>query len=114
MLPKIYRLTKKSDFQRVYRKGLRFRTNNLMINYLRNRNEASRLGFVVSKKLSNKANRRNYLKRVMRAAFADLPKALSLSYDIIITLNINPTESGVYQVLMRDKAEVVKRFKARV
>ncbi len=99
MLPSKNRLSKKSDFDRVYKRGRRVRLDSLLFSLLRTNHEASRLGFVVSKKVSNKANRRNYLKRVMRAAFASLPNELRISYDMIISLiadaNLKPQTSNL-------------------
>jgi ribonuclease P protein component len=90
MLPQVSRLSRPRDFDRIYRKGQRIKIGELLFFYQLSRNEATRLGFVVSKKISNKASRRNYLKRVMRAAFRDLPKRLDLSYDVVISLTRDP------------------------
>lgn len=90
MLHKENRLSRSRDFDRLYRKGQRVKIGELLIFHQPSRNEASRLGFVVSKKISNKASRRNYLKRVMRAAFHDLPDKLNISYDMVISLTRDP------------------------
>lgn len=94
MLTKINRLARSRDFDRVYRHGQRVKIDGLLISYLLTKNEATRLGFVVSKKVSNKANRRNYLKRVLSAVFRELPKSLHLSYDIIIALTRDPANAS--------------------
>lgn len=91
MLPQPNRLSKKIDFDRVYKKGKRLKFGPLLVGFLPNNLNCLRLGFVVSKKISNKATRRNYLKRVMRASFSSLLKEPNLSYDVIVSLLSDPT-----------------------
>jgi ribonuclease P protein component len=90
MLPKENRLTRSRDFDRLYRKGQRIKIGELLIFYQPNRFSVTRLGFVVSKKVAAKASRRNYLKRVLRAAFAALPSSLKISYDMIVSITRDP------------------------
>lgn len=90
MLSKRYRLRNKRDFDRVYRQGRHLTIGCFSVSYLISKNEASRLGFVVGKKINQKASRRNYLKRLMRVAFADLPGKLNMSYDIVVGLSRDP------------------------
>jgi ribonuclease P protein component len=127
MLPKSHRLQKKTDFDRVYKKGKRLKFGSLLIGYLPNNFSCLRLGFVVSKKISNKATRRNYLKRVMRATFSDLLKETNLSYDVIVSLLVDPSQSDriqktensslkvkarTYQEFQRSKAQFTVALKA--
>ncbi len=66
MLPKANRLTKKNDFDVVFRGGRTLRGDFLMAKVLENQLPASRFGFVVSKKVSGKAIIRNKVKRRLR------------------------------------------------
>ena len=69
MLPKIHRLTKKKDFDLVYKKGESVKNSFLVCRMLKNHStdpniiKESRFGFVVSKKVSIKATIRNKVRR---------------------------------------------------
>ena len=66
MLPKENRLTKKKDFERVFRRGKGLKEKFLVIKVLDNNLNVSRFGFIVSKKISKKAVLRNKIKRRLR------------------------------------------------
>ena len=66
MLPKENRLTKKKDFERVFREGKGLKEEFLVIKALDNNLNVSRFGFIVSKKISKKAVLRNKIKRRLR------------------------------------------------
>lgn len=113
MLPKMNRLSKKTDFDRVYKRGQRIKIDNLLFSFLKTSNEASRLGFVVSKKVSTKATGRNYLKRLMQVAMADLPSSLEISYDMIISLLSDPENQpvGPLKRFVDIKSELIRRLR---
>lgn len=118
MLPKEHRLARSLDFERVYRRGQKIRTANLLISFFRTKNEAVRLGFIVSKKINTKANRRNYIKRVLRVVFKQLPKELSFSYDVIVTLLKDPiikdsAQENLQSILTRDKEFFLREFNVK-
>lgn len=66
MLPKTNRLTKKKDLERVFRKGEGVKEGLLILKTVKNNLDNSRFGFVVSRKVSKKANLRNKIKRRLR------------------------------------------------
>lgn len=68
MLSKINRLTKKKDFEAVFKNGKSLKKYFLLFRILKNNLKESRFGFVVSKKISNKATVRNKVKRRLRSA----------------------------------------------
>ena len=68
MLPKINWLTKKKDFELVFKKGESIKNDFLIFKILKNHLKENRFGFVVSKKVSNKASKRNRIKRRLRGA----------------------------------------------
>ena len=68
MLPKLNRLTKKKDFEAVFNKGKSIKNDFLIFKILKNHLRENRFGFIVSKKVSNKANQRNKVKRRLRSA----------------------------------------------
>ena len=66
MLPKINRLKKKKDFERVFKKGKGHKEGFLVFRAGKNLFKDSRFGFVVGKNVSKKANIRNKIKRRLR------------------------------------------------
>jgi ribonuclease P protein component len=63
MLPKNNRLTKKKDFEYVFKKGRSFKEDFLILKIIENQLGQIRFGFVVSQKISKKASLRNKIKR---------------------------------------------------
>ena len=63
MLPKKNRLTKKKDFENVFKRGRSFKEDFLIFKIIENKLGQIRFGFVVSKKISKKATLRNKVKR---------------------------------------------------
>ena len=66
MLKKENRLTKRKDFERVYKKGRGIKADSLFLKILENEQEATRIGIVISKKVSKRAVIRNKIKRRIR------------------------------------------------
>lgn len=84
MLPKINRLVKKTDFDTVFKKGKSLKSDFLICKIFKNTSHAIRIGFVVSKKVSNKATVRNRVKRKLRAAALSQLQQSGLSQDMVI------------------------------
>jgi len=63
MLLKANRLQKEKDIERVFKKGRGFKEDFLVLKTLKNDSNKIRFGFVVSQKVSKKANIRNKIKR---------------------------------------------------
>ena len=75
MLPKQNRLRSKKDFQLVYRRGKTFQDRYIAIKRLPSQlKKESRIGIVVSTKVSNKSTVRNKIKRRVRAIIMELLK----------------------------------------
>jgi ribonuclease P protein component len=66
VLPKQYRLNKNKDFKVIFQKGRNFFIKEFGIKILKNNLEILRFGFIVSNKVTKKANKRNLIKRRMR------------------------------------------------
>ncbi len=86
MLPRANRLTKKKDFDVVFKGGKTTRADFLMAKVLMSSLPASRFGFVVSKKVSPKATVRNKVKRRLREAAAELLTAKQPFDTVIVAL----------------------------
>lgn len=63
MLLRVNRLQKEKDIERVFKKGRGFKEDFLVLKTLKNDSNKIRFGFVVSQKVSKKANIRNKIKR---------------------------------------------------
>ena len=66
MLPKIHRLQKTKEIERVFKKGKGVKEDFLILKTTKNDLGKTRFGFVVSQKVSKKANIRNKIKRRLR------------------------------------------------
>ena len=84
MLSKVNRLTKKNDFDLVFKNGKSEKKGLLIFKFLKNNLGSTRVGFVVSKKISNKASIRNKVKRRLRNIVQKQLKNKENSLDIII------------------------------
>ncbi|MFA5228326.1 MAG: ribonuclease P protein component [Candidatus Paceibacterota bacterium] len=86
MLPKENRLKKKKEFEAIFENGRIKKGKNIIVRYLGNGTEETKVGFIVSKKVSKKAVERNKIKRQLREATkqTDLKRGLSI---IIIALS---------------------------
>ena len=83
MLPKENRLKKKKDFEKVIKQGRGVAGDFLSLKFLFTGAETSRVGFVVSKKVSAKAVVRNKIKRRLREAVKIYLPKLTTSHDMI-------------------------------
>ena len=84
MLPKLNRLTKKKDFDGVFKNGKSIKSDFLLCKAVKNNLEKSRFGFVVSKKISLKATVRNKIKRRLRKAVAGIMQQVKNPVDMVI------------------------------
>ena len=84
MLPKIDRLRKKKDIERVFGKGKRFKEDFLILKITRNDLSQTRFGFIVSQKVSKKAAVRNKIKRRLRELVRLKLKKLKKGLDALL------------------------------
>lgn len=81
MLPKNYRLKKRSAFSATYRTGRTLHRDGItvFIGKEKNNEQPTRVGFVVSKKIHKRAVKRNRIKRLMRESYRLLIKECAVS-----------------------------------
>jgi ribonuclease P protein component len=95
MVDKHSRLSRSSDFQRVYRQGSSTASRFLVVYYFKRSAEAStespRLGLSVSKKIGG-AVVRNRVKRLLREAFTACQERLVEDYDVVFIARPQLTE----------------------
>lgn len=97
MLPRANRLKHRRDFIAVYQKGIRRQTSHLALRALRFSEKAqqsqpqtpTRIGIVVSQKVSKRATVRNRIKRQIRAALRQLLPRIARGWQLVIV--VRPT-----------------------
>lgn len=100
MLALINRLTGKQDFDRVKEKGRLFQGNAFAVAVLAKKEKGpSRFGFVVSNKISKKANIRNKIKRALRETVRqNLPK-LKSGFDVVFLVKKVVLEKQIKDII---------------
>ncbi len=104
-----YRVTRSSDYRRIYKKGRRGRSAYYTVFFEINHLPYSRFGLTVSKKLGS-AVRRNRVKRVFREALRVTRKDVMAGYDFVF----NPHQSALSlktPVLTDDLARLFRDLK---
>lgn len=107
MLPKINRLRKKKDFERVFKEGKNARSPVLYFKVLETKEPSSRIGFIVSKKISLKAVERNKIRRRLRESVRAALSTLKESWDIVIIASPRIKKSSFEEI----RKEIEKTFK---
>jgi len=94
------RLRKKKDFERVLKnkQSRALAVSFLGVRFLANDLPYSRIGFVVSKKVSKKAVIRNKVKRRLREISRDIIKDFEKGFDIVVFTNPEIAKSDFAQI----------------
>lgn len=106
MLPRMARLHNTKDISRVMRSGRFFRNAYLVVKFNRNAFKHSRFAFIVSNKISKKANVRNLIRRRLRAIIFLCKGRFRENYDMIVIVRV-PLLKLSYQEI---KTELEKLF----
>ncbi|GCE11024.1 ribonuclease P protein component [Tengunoibacter tsumagoiensis] len=107
-LQRALRLRKNSDFQRVRQQGRNTASRLLILAYAPNSSSTTRLGFVVSKRISKQAVTRNYIKRLLSEAIRPLLGEIPAGWDLVFSAK-NPVVHVNLTVLMQDVAFLLRR-----
>ncbi|OHA65881.1 MAG: ribonuclease P protein component [Candidatus Wildermuthbacteria bacterium RIFCSPHIGHO2_12_FULL_45_9] len=86
MLSKLNRLSKKKDFDRIFRQGKGIRHEGLLAKIWYQDIQCSRFGIVVSKKIAKKAVVRNRIRRLISQALQKRLKRMAKHADIILVV----------------------------
>ncbi len=84
-LKRALRLRKNKDFQRVRQQGRNTASRLLILTSAPNDLEMLRIGFVVSKRVSKHAVKRNYVKRLLSEAIRPVLVAIPTGWDLVIS-----------------------------
>lgn len=85
MLSARNRLRHNNDFTHVLKKGKRHYFGGVLLYYADNTLDRSRIGFIVSKKHSPSAVKRNYQRRILQHAIHNLLPQIAPGKDIVIS-----------------------------
>lgn len=103
MLRKENRIRLKKEFDQVFKRGLSFYNKNLGVKVLKTELKVSRLGIIISNKVSKRAVERNRIKRIIRDFFKKEIEDLKIGKDVVII--VFPNEAN------KSKAEIEKDLK---
>lgn len=121
MLTKPNRLRKYYDFSRVYQRGERRRSSNLVICFcprtsgsnqssrasqqqsFPSQRQPTRIGITISQKVSKRAVVRNRIKRQVRAACRELLPQMALGWDIVVIVRAEAVQCDYHQFLQQLK-----------
>ncbi len=108
MLPKAHRLKKEKDFQEVMKQGRTVSKAFLILKFRKNDLAVTRIGFVVSQKISKRATIRNRVKRRLKGlARSSLPRLRS-GYDLIFFTKKGIEEKNFREVEIAAKSLLEK------
>lgn len=85
MPPVLPRLVGKKNFTNVYRYGRKLYTPSMMVNYLRNPQEVTKVAVVVSRRVSKLATQRNLYKRRLWGCLREHRQLIPAGYYLIIS-----------------------------
>jgi ribonuclease P protein component len=107
-LNRALRLRKNSDFQRVRQQGRSTASRLLILAWAPNEQAVLRVGFVVSKRISKHAVKRNYIKRLLSEAVRPVLSDLPSGWDIVFSAKSQVI--GVHlPVLAQDVSQLLRR-----
>ena len=110
MLPKINRITKKKDFDKIFKKGKGYSGDFLFLKIFKNNFSINRFGFIISQKVSKKSTIRNKIKRRLREIIkTNLPK-IKKGFDIILIIKPN-AEKESFRNFKDEVQKILKRAK---
>ena len=100
MLKKENRISFKNNFDQVFKRGTSFYCKILGVKVCNNTLEYSRLGVIVSTKVSKKAVNRNQIKRIIRDFFQNNLENIEKGRDVVII--------ALPDILNKEKSEIEK------
>ena len=106
MLPRPLRLSNQRDFARVFRKGISVSTPYFFVRLLPSSLGNSRIGVVVSNKISKKATVRNLIKRRLRASSYEEREHIAIPTDIAIIAKPSIVTASYEQI----HSQIVRAF----
>jgi len=107
MLPKENRLKRKKEFETVFKGGRIAKGKYVFLKYLGNGTEKTKIGFVVSKKISKLAVERNKAKRRIREIVRLRRKEIKEGLSIIV-IALPPINDAPFKEIKKDMENLLK------
>lgn len=98
MLPLKNRLKKKKDFENIFAKGKTIKAKYFFLKIVNTVNLDSRIGFIVSKKVSKLAVERNRIKRLFREAVRLDMASIKPGYDLVFIILNSAKEKDLTEI----------------
>ena len=105
MLKSQQRLRNNRDFILVFKRGKRHSFGGVLLSYRPNAIDRTRVGFVISKKYSPLAVRRNWQRRVLQSAMRSLYPNIKPGFDIVVSYT-NRDKVLTYRDALRTLTEI--------
>jgi len=100
MLASKFRLKKKVLFNRVFAKGFTYQSRSFGLGvYKRGDSESSRVGFIVSTKISKKAVERNRIKRILSREVGNYYKDIAKGFDLVFLVKPLIMKTGEEEII---------------
>ncbi|WP_431802122.1 ribonuclease P protein component [Halobacillus andaensis] len=97
-MKKAYRIKKNKEFQQVFQHGQSFANRQLVLYYLKKKEQSHfRIGLSVSKKIGH-AVMRNQIKRYLRQAFLEMEDQIKPDYDLVIIARKPTNQMDFYEI----------------
>ena len=93
MLPRMNRLRRDKDIERVFKYGRGYGEGFLFLKALENNLKVSRIAFVVGKRIAKQAVLRNTMKRRLRAIIRSRLPEIKISVDAVFVVSRRPIRS---------------------
>jgi ribonuclease P protein component len=112
MLARQFRITKKEDFEAVYRRGRSFSLGMITMAARDNGSDLTRFGIVVSTKFSKYAVERNRIKRQIREIVRKNGKHIKSGYDIVFgARKVNSATNHTSREIENVVTEILRKTK---
>lgn len=108
MLPKNYRLRLKKDFDRIFKEGRFVGGGFFTLGYMKNDLAFSRFAVVVPKKVSNKAVKRNTVKRRTVEVIRLMRESIKQGFDLVFIAKPG-ANSKLYKEIEEEAVKLLKR-----
>lgn len=103
MLSKNRRITSQSEWDVIHKCGRSVHSTEIVVKFMENELAISRFGFIVGTKVSKKANKRNLIKRRLRAIIKDNLKNICGGYDIIFIMRPGIVKKSYQEIEIKVK-----------
>ncbi len=108
MLPKQNRITNKKDFEKVFKKGINYNGDFFILKVFKNNLGNSRIGIIVSQKVSKKATIRNKIKRRFNNIMGLEMPFIKKGFDMVLI-----TKTGIEKEEFKRIKETMKKLLER-